>query len=105
VMSLSSTPTPTRCTTVFTVKGFFTAKRPLLTSSAGLTTPIRTVKFSPGGKLLAVAGDSMAISLFDVASGDLVNNLTGHSAIVFSVAWNPVGDHVISGSELSLNYF
>ncbi|KAI5819409.1 WD40-repeat-containing domain protein [Pyronema omphalodes] len=64
----------------------------------GLTTPIRSVKFSPGGKLLAVAGDSMTISLFDVASGDLVNNLTGHSAIVFSVAWNPVGDHVISGS-------
>lgn len=63
----------------------------------GLVKPVRCVKFSPGGKLLAACGDSGVIALFDVASGERVANLTGHSSWVFSVSWNPVGDHLISG--------
>ncbi|KAF8533740.1 WD40-repeat-containing domain protein [Trichophaea hybrida] len=64
----------------------------------GLVKPVRCVKFSPAGKLLAACGDSTVIALFDVLSGEQIANLTGHSSWVFSVAWNPVGDHLISGS-------
>jgi len=64
----------------------------------GLVKPIRSVKFSPGGKLLAACGDSAIIALFDVVSGEQVANLTGHASWVFSVAWNSTGDHLLSGS-------
>ncbi|KAI5841299.1 WD40 repeat protein [Tricharina praecox] len=54
----------------------------------GLVKPVRCVKFSPGGKLSPHA----AIHHQQVA------NLAGHSSWVFSVAWNSIGDHLISGS-------
>jgi WD40 repeat protein len=63
----------------------------------GLVTPVRCVKFSPGGKLLGACGDSSVIALFDVVSGEQVAKLTGHSSLVFSISWNSIGDHLLSG--------
>lgn len=68
-----------------------------LTFDPGLVKAVRCVKFSPGGKLLAAAGDSSVVTLFDVVSGETVANYIGHTGWVFSLAWNSVGDHVISG--------
>ena len=53
--------------------------------------------FSPGGKLLAAAGDSKVIALYDVSSGEQVANLTGHGAWIFSLDWSNTGEYLLSG--------
>ena len=63
----------------------------------GLVKPVRAVAFSPGGKLLAAAGDSKVIALYDVSSGEQVANLTGHGAWVFSLDWSDTGEYLLSG--------
>jgi WD40 repeat protein len=63
----------------------------------GLIKPVRAVKFSPAGKLLAGAGDSQTIALFDAASGEQVANLTGHGAWIFSLDWSFTGEYLLSG--------
>ena len=59
--------------------------------------PVRAVDFSPGGKLLAAAGDSRIIALYDVASGEQVINLTGHASWIFALSWNDTGEYLLSG--------
>ena len=63
----------------------------------GLVKPVRSVAFSPAGKLLAAAGDARVIALYDVSSGDQVANLTGHSAWIFSLDWSFTGEFLLSG--------
>jgi len=63
----------------------------------GLVKPVRTIAFSPGGKLLAAAGDSKIIALYDVVSGEQVANLTGNAAWVFAVDWSNTGEFLLSG--------
>ncbi|KAI5778204.1 WD domain-containing protein [Geopyxis carbonaria] len=67
-------------------------------SLQGLVKPIRQVKFSPGGKLLAACGDSANIVIFDVLSGEQVANLVGSSSWTFAISWNHTGEYLISGS-------
>lgn len=68
-----------------------------LNGCLGLVKPIRAVAFSPGGKLLAATGDARVISLYDVASGEQVANLTGNGAWVFSLDWSSTGEYLLSG--------
>lgn len=68
-----------------------------LSRLAGLVKPVRTVAFSPAGKLLAAAGDSKVIVLFDTSSGEQVANLPGHSSWVLSLAWSSTGEYLLSG--------
>ncbi|KAL2042216.1 hypothetical protein N7G274_004704 [Stereocaulon virgatum] len=70
----------------------------LFHSLPGLVKPVRAVAFSPGGKLLAAAGDSKVIALYDVSSGEQVANLTDHGAWVFSLDWNDTGEYLLSGA-------
>lgn len=63
----------------------------------GIVKPVRAVAFSPGGKLLAAAGDSKVIVLYDTASGEQVANLTGHSAWIMSLDWSHTGEYLLSG--------
>lgn len=63
----------------------------------GLVKPVRAVSFSPGGKLLAAAGDAKVVALYDVSSGEQVANLTGHGAWVFSLDWSDTGEYLLSG--------
>jgi superkiller protein 8 len=70
-------------------------------TSTGLVKPVRAVKFSPGGKLLAAAGDAKVIALFDVKSGEQVANLTGHSAWIFSLDFSSTGEYLLSGLVMS----
>lgn len=58
---------------------------------------VRAVAFSPGGKLLAAAGDSKIIVLYDTSSGEQVANLSGHSAWIMSLAWSHTGEYLLSG--------
>ena len=69
----------------------------LVERTIGLVKPVRAVAFSPGGKLLAAAGDSKVIALYDVSSGEQVANLTGHGAWIFSLDWSDTGEYLLSG--------
>lgn len=60
--------------------------------------PVRSLAFSPGGTRLAATGDSKIIALYDVQHGELVANLTGHSAWIFSVDWSDTGEYLLTGS-------
>jgi superkiller protein 8 len=62
-----------------------------------LVKPVRAVAFSPGGKLLAAAGDARIIALYDYASGEQVANLTGHSAWITSLHWSHTGEYLLTG--------
>ncbi len=69
----------------------------MIDPNSGLIKPVRAVKFSPAGKLLAGAGDSQTIALFDAASGEQVANLTGHGAWILSLDWSFTGEYLLSG--------
>lgn len=58
---------------------------------------MRAVAFSPRGTLLAAAGDSRVVALYDVSSGDQVATLIGHGAWVFSLDWSNTGEYLLSG--------
>ncbi|KAK5937715.1 Ski complex subunit Rec14 [Knufia obscura] len=60
--------------------------------------PVRTLKFSPGSTLLAAAGDSSLISLYDAKSGETVALLRGHEAWITSLDWSYTGEYLVSGS-------
>ncbi len=66
-------------------------------SCPGLVKPVRAVAFSPGGKLLAAAGDSKVIALYDVSSGEQVANFIGHGAWILSLGWSDTGEYLLSG--------
>lgn len=59
---------------------------------------MRAVTFSPMGRLLAAAGDSSVIALYDVSSGDQVATLMGHGAWIFSLDWSDTGEYLLSGA-------
>ncbi|KAL1967507.1 hypothetical protein VTN77DRAFT_3022 [Rasamsonia byssochlamydoides] len=67
-------------------------------SLSGLVKPVRAIAFSPGGKLLAAAGDSRVIVLYDTSSGEQVAHLSGHSAWILSLDWSHTGEYLLSGS-------
>lgn len=59
---------------------------------------MRTLSFSPGNTLLAAAGDSTLISLYDTSSGETVALLRGHEAWITSVDWSHTGEYLVSAS-------
>ncbi|ETN41331.1 uncharacterized protein HMPREF1541_03266 [Cyphellophora europaea CBS 101466] len=69
----------------------------LLHSLPGLVKPVRAVKFSPGSKLLAAAGDARVVSLYDAESGEQVANLQGHEGWITSLDWSATGAYLLSG--------
>ncbi|KAG5520154.1 hypothetical protein PMAC_001230 [Pneumocystis sp. 'macacae'] len=77
---------------------FSVEKKKLLYSLQGHASTVRSVSFSPNSTLLAAAGDSKVITLYDVQSGEQIANLTGHKGWIFSVDWNPTGEYIVSGA-------
>ncbi|MCJ1369440.1 superkiller [Loxospora ochrophaea] len=70
----------------------------LLHSLPTLVKTVRAVSFSPGSTLLAAAGDTGIIALYDVSSGEQVAILTGHNSWIFSLSWSFTGEYLLSGS-------
>lgn len=69
----------------------------LIDRCTGLIRSVRAVAFSPGGKLLAAAGESKVIALYDVSSGEQVAILAGHGAWILSLDWSATGEYLLSG--------
>ncbi|KAF3015689.1 superkiller [Penicillium rubens] len=67
-------------------------------SLLGLVNPVRAVAFSPRSKILAAAGDSKVIVLYDTSSGEQIANLSGHSAWILSLSWSDTGEYLLSSS-------
>lgn len=60
---------------------------------------IRSLAFSPDGRILACNSTKHTVKLFDVSNGQGLRILPEHSAPVGSVAFNPNGQVVASGSD------
>ncbi len=71
---------------------------------SGLVKPIRAVSFSPGGKILAAAGDSKIIALYDALSGEQLANLNGHGAWICSLDWGESGQYLLSGQVYNVHH-
>jgi WD40 repeat protein len=56
-----------------------------------------SLAWSPDGKQLASGSNQRAAGIWDVASGKLVQKLTGHTGPVVAVAWSPDGKRLASG--------
>lgn len=66
---------------------------------SGHADKVKSVAFSPDGKLLASASADQSILVWDVESGKKLRSLSGHSKAVNGVAFSPDGKTLVSGSE------
>jgi WD40 repeat protein len=71
----------------------------------GHTDTVRSVAFSPDGRLLASGSDDNTIKLWEVATGREVRTLSGHGWDVTSVAFSPDGRLLASGSCGKAGFF
>ena len=53
--------------------------------------------FSPDGSIVA-SDDQNDVKLWNAATGELLNTLSGHKSIVNSLSFNPDGKTLVSGS-------
>lgn len=60
--------------------------------------PVRSIAFSPNGKLLASGGRDMVVRIWDAHTGALLHSLPGHSRVVRSVVFSPDGSALASSS-------
>src|ERR1051325_27064 len=65
--------------------------RARLVVSTGHSDVVKTIAFSPDGKLLASAGADNTVKLWDVASGKELRSLYGHSNEISAVAFSGDG--------------
>lgn len=60
--------------------------------------PVRTIAFSPDGKLLASGGSDSVLRWWEAESGILLREIEGHEKAISSLAFTPDGTRLVSGS-------
>jgi WD40 repeat protein/uncharacterized caspase-like protein len=60
---------------------------------------IRALAFSPDGKFLTASASGGPINVWEIESGRLTQNLTGHSNFAFGVAFSADGTRLVSGGR------
>jgi len=63
-----------------------------------VSSPVRSVAFSPDGETLASGDYNKNITLWDVKTGQPIQTLSRHSDMVISIAFSPDGKTLASGS-------
>ena len=60
---------------------------------------VGSVQWHPdGATFISGSGDNM-VRIWDAATGNCLQTLTGHTGPVISVAYSPDGQHIVSGSD------
>jgi WD40 repeat protein len=74
----------------------------LLATLSGRTDAVRSIAFSPGGKLIAASSGAPQsegeIDIWDLQSHQLLKTMHGHKDCIYSIAWSPDGKLIASGS-------
>ncbi len=60
---------------------------------------VRSVAFSPGGRVALSGSDDHLLKLWDVATGHEIKSFEGHRNTVKSIAFSPDGKYVLSGGQ------
>ena len=63
---------------------------------------IRSIALSPDGTLLATCGNDRLVKVWSVETRQLVQELTGHTCHVYSVAFHPGGAQLVSADHLGV---
>ena len=73
-------------------------QRPILAIDEASTSWIMALDFIHGGKRLVSEGNAGEINVWDVATGQLVTVLKGHTGLVWTINTSPRGDLLVSAS-------
>ena len=65
----------------------------------GHTAWVRSIAFTPDGKILASGSHDSNIKLWNIETGECLQTLTGHTSGIQSLAFNQDGTTVVSGSN------
>ena len=81
------------------VAGWDIKKGRCVQSMRGHEKEVRSVCFSPDGRLALSGSDDKTVKVWDIVTGECTRTLKGHKSAVYSVCFSPDGRQALSGSD------